>query len=130
VTIRTPRAIHRGYVSGGRRAGQVRRLHIVREDGPPGWQPGTQTLCGQGAWSVTRSDAVVIDPIPARPPDGLRWCPKCVGHLAEVLGLLDDIAGEIAGYDPALIDLREDRWWAYVDEQREVRRAAMQGGAR
>jgi hypothetical protein len=102
VSARAPRAVYHDYVTGARRGGQVRRLHIVREDGPRGWEPGKQTLCGQHAWAVTRSQPRIIDPIPARPPDGLRWCPKCIGHLAEVLGLLDDIAGEIAGYDPAL----------------------------
>ena len=44
------RGLYRGYWSGGKRAGQVRRLHIIREDGPKGWAPGKQTMCGQGAW--------------------------------------------------------------------------------
>ena len=66
------RGLYRGYWSGGKRAGQVRRLHIVREDGPKGWAPGKQTMCGQGAWDVTHSDAVILDPLPDRPPEGWR----------------------------------------------------------
>lgn len=124
------RAVYHDYVAGARRGGQVRRLHIIREHGPAGWDPGKQTLCGQHAWAVTRSDPVIIDPAPARPPEGLRWCPKCIGHLAEVLGLLDDIAGEVTAYDPGLADLGVQRWWDFVDQQREVRRAALREGAR
>lgn len=97
-----PRAVYRGYPMTGKRAGQVKRLHIVRENGPKGWEPGKQTLCGQHAWPVTNSESVVIDPMPARPPEGLAWCPACVGRQAELLGLLEEIAARVAGYGPAL----------------------------
>lgn len=97
------RGLYRGYWSGGKRAGQVRRLHIIREDGPKGWAPGKQTMCGQGAWDVTHSDAVILDPLPDRPPEGLAWCPKCVGHLAERLGLLEEIGSSLAAYDSGLV---------------------------
>jgi hypothetical protein len=96
------RAVHRGYWTGGKRAGQVRRPHVIRENGPKGWEPGTQTLCGQGAWGVQHSDAVILDPAPDRPPEGLAWCPKCIGHLAERLGLLDEVAASLTAYDPSL----------------------------
>lgn len=96
------RAVHRGYWSGGKRAGQVTRLHVVREEGPPGAPPGSQTLCGQSARRHRNSDPVVIDPLPPRPPDGLSWCPKCVGHLAENLGLLDEVAARLAAHDPSM----------------------------
>ena len=96
------RGLYRGYWSGGKRAGQVRRLHIIREGGPKGWAPGKQTMCGQGAWDVTHSDAVILDPLPDRPPDGLAWCPKCIGHLAERLGLLEEIGSSLAAYDCSL----------------------------
>lgn len=98
----TSRALYRGYWSGGKRAGQVRRLHIIREDGPKGWEPGKQVLCGQHAWSVRNSDPVILDPMPVRPPEGLEWCPKCVGLLAERLGLLGEIAASLAAYNPSL----------------------------
>ena len=123
-----PRAVYHDYYAGRARARQVRRLHVIREDGPLGWESGKQTLCGQHAWQVRNSQPVVIDPMPARPPEGLRWCPKCIGHLAEALGLLDDIAGEVAAYDPTLTDPGVKRFWQYVDEQREVRRKAMEAG--
>ena len=73
------RAFYRSYVHAGRRAGQVRRLHILREDGP--WA-GKQGECGIHAWNVTRSEAVVIDPMPATPPVGLEWCSLCVARHA------------------------------------------------
>ena len=96
------RAMYRGYWSGGKRAGQVRRLHIIREDGPAGWPPGKQTMCGQAAWKCQNSDPEIITPLPSRPPDGLAWCPACIGRQAEVLGLLDEIAASVAAYDPEL----------------------------
>lgn len=127
--ITAARAVYRGYVTEGKRAGRVRRLHVIRDDGPKGWEPGKQTMCGQHAWDVTRSDTRVIDPMPHRPPEGLTWCPSCIGRLAERYGLLNEIAGEVVSYDPGLVDLAGQRWWAYVDEQREARRGRMTGGA-
>jgi hypothetical protein len=76
------RAIHSGYVDGHPRAGQVRRLHIVREDHPSGRQ---HAMCGQPVWKVTNATPVVLDPMPLQPPDGLAWCPHCLGRLAERL---------------------------------------------
>lgn len=77
-----------------RRALQVRRLHIYREDGK--WA-GKQGLCGVDAWDTTNAPKVVLDPLPARPPDGLTWCPRCVGMAAERLGFLDEFAARVAG---------------------------------
>lgn len=88
------RAYHSGYYDGQRRAGQVKRLHIIREDGK--W-PGRQSMCGQPAWRVRNSTPVVLDPMPNTPPAGLTWCPSCVGHLAERMGALDLFAAELAG---------------------------------
>lgn len=87
------RAIHSGYYDGRERAGQVRRLHIVREEGQ---FAGRRSLCGQAAYKVTNSTPAVLDPMPERPPDGLTWCPKCVGHLAERLGMLPVVAADLA----------------------------------
>lgn len=95
------RAIYRGYY-GGKRACEVKRLHIIREDGPKGWEPGKQTLCGQAAWPCRNSDPLVISLLPPRPPEGLAWCPSCIGKQAELLGLLEEIAASVAAYDPAL----------------------------
>jgi len=89
------RTVERGYVaSTGRRAGQVRRVHVIREEGPRGWdnsESGNQTMCGQHAWSVTDSPAIIRD-TPHELPEGLTWCPKCVGATAERLGRIHEAA--------------------------------------
>jgi len=83
------RAYHSVFGRPERRGGQVRRLHIIREDGRA---PGKQTLCGQHATGTTKAGAVLIDPMPATPPDGLTWCPTCIGLLTERTGRLDALA--------------------------------------
>lgn len=92
-----PRAVHRGYYTGHKRAGQVRRLHIIREDavGRLG-KPGDQTLCGTHVWDVQHSEAVILSPMPATPPEGLTWCPACVGKQAELSGFLAEFAARLA----------------------------------
>lgn len=90
------RAVYRGYFAGHGRAGQVRRLHIIRENGPKGSRSGSQTLCGQHAWDVRNSEAVILSPMPAKPPEGLSWCGGCVGKQAELSGLLDEFAARLA----------------------------------
>lgn len=87
------RAIHSGYYDGHPRAGQVRRVHIIREDGP---RPGRDAMCGQAARKVTNATPVVLDPMPLRPPDGLEWCPHCLGRLAEHLGALGWLGENLA----------------------------------
>jgi hypothetical protein len=88
------RAFYRGYHSGSnRRAAQVRRLHIMREDGK---YPGRQAFCGAAGYDVTHSETVVIDPLPAAPPAGLSWCGACVGKAAERTGQLDRWAAQLA----------------------------------
>lgn len=88
------RAFYRGYpnTSDGRSA-KVTRLHIIREDGK--W-PGRQGLCGTSAGRHQQSEPVVLDPMPATPPEGLRWCPPCVGHLAERAGRIETVAALLA----------------------------------
>lgn len=88
------RAYHSGYTP-ARRAGQVRRIHIIREDGK---FPGHLTMCGQPAWSAKNAPAVIINPMPPTPPTGLRWCPSCVGHLAERVGQLNNVAATLANH--------------------------------
>jgi hypothetical protein len=95
VTVSAVRTVERGYVaSTGRRAGQVRRVHVIREEGPRGWDNsefGNQTLCGQGAWKGQNSPPI-IRYAPHELPEGLTWCPKCVGQLAELLGRTHAVA--------------------------------------
>lgn len=95
-------AFYRGYIDNGRRAGQVRRLHILRETGTPGTYPRKLGWCGTGAYDVTNSSTRLISPLPSRPPEGLEWCPCCVGRYADYIGLLGEVAGEVAAYDPEL----------------------------
>lgn len=88
------RAFYRGYnAATGRRAGQVRRLHVMREDGK---FPGRSALCGAAGWNHTNSPAVLIDPMPETPPTGLDWCNACVGHAAGLVGMLDRFAVTVA----------------------------------
>jgi hypothetical protein len=96
-------AFYRGYVTGGRRAGQVRRLHILRPTGTRSLDPGKLGYCGTGAWKCRGSDPVLVSPLPATPPEGLAWCPACVGRYAEDVGLLGEIAAEVAAWDPGLV---------------------------
>ena len=91
----TARAFHRGYVTDGKRAGQVRLFHVIREHGP-GDQVATHALCGTHAWPCRASDPVIFEPMPAAPPEGLTWCPACIGRLAELQGVLGDVAARLA----------------------------------
>jgi hypothetical protein len=89
------RTVERGYYdNGAKRAGQVRRVHIIREEGPRGWDASDgkhQTWCGQSAWNGRNSRPIIRD-APHHLPAGLKWCPKCTGHLAEQLGRLEEVA--------------------------------------
>lgn len=73
------RAFYRSYASA-----RTTRLHIMRECGK---FPGRQGWCGTQAGTVTRSVAVVLDPMPDEPPAGLTWCPLCVTRAAEKAGV-------------------------------------------
>lgn len=75
-----PRAFYRSYHDGsGKRAGQVKRLHVLREDGRVA---GREGHCGIHATDVTNSRAVILPAIPYVAPDGLTWCGSCVIALA------------------------------------------------
>src|SRR5579859_7317806 len=88
------RAMVRGYpVTDKSRAGQVKRIHIIREDTPSGLR---QTWCGQGTGAHKNSQPLIFDPMPATAPEGLSWCPMCIGHLAELCGLLNEVAKLLA----------------------------------
>lgn len=74
-----PRAYYMSYVANGKRAGQVKRVHVIREDGK--WA-GRWAHCGQSSSPVTKSVPVILCPIPFVLPEGLTWCSKCVMRLA------------------------------------------------
>ncbi|WP_424862129.1 hypothetical protein [Streptomyces sp. MMS24-I29] len=87
------RAFYRGYSArSGRRATQVRRLHIMREDGK---FPGRSGECNAAGWDHRDSEPVILDPMPAVPPPGLEWCPACVGRAAERANLLRQFAAAL-----------------------------------
>lgn len=90
----TVRTVERGYPSGAsRRSRRVTRVHVIREEQPRDWRGGdsAHTWCGQHAYDVTGSRALVRE-APHPLPEGLAWCPKCVGHLAEHAGRLGEVA--------------------------------------
>lgn len=88
------RAFYRGYnAATGRRAKQVRRLHVMREDGH---FAGKQGLCGAPGWGVTHSPPVILNPMPDKPPTGLDWCRACIGHASAHVGMLDRFAVTVA----------------------------------
>lgn len=98
------RAVYRGYWQGGKRSARVTRLHIIRETPVAGhrsaYRPhreraAAQTWCGQSAGRHTNSEPVILDPMPPAPPEGLSWCPACIGHLAGQLGVLGDVAARL-----------------------------------
>lgn len=71
------------------------RLHIIRDSGDRAGQVG---WCGVPASATLKSGPrVVIDPLPAVPPDGYTWCASCVGHFAELSGQLALFAALLAG---------------------------------
>lgn len=88
------RAVYRNYWHGGKRSSRVTRLHIIRETGKR--HQCLETWCGQLASPHTNSEPVIIDPMPDEPPDGLSWCPNCIGHLAEILGMMGGVARQLA----------------------------------
>lgn len=91
-------AFYHGYLSA-----RTTLLHVLRDtpvrryvsphssgadhDWGQGW-------CGTSATNSTRSVTVFLDPLPTQPPDGLVWCPTCLGRLAGRLGLLG-VVGEL-----------------------------------
>lgn len=91
------RAFFRGY-----QGTQRTRLHVLRDtpvnrySTPRAGFNGDEGWCGTSAAPTYQSATLWIDPLPRHPPDGLVWCPTCVGRLAERLGLLDQVAELLA----------------------------------
>lgn len=80
-----------GYYTGGARAGQVRKVHLIPPDGTFPGRTVPAAACGQTWWDVTNADRERVptdQPLPA----GLVWCPRCMGVAAERLGLIDQVA--------------------------------------
>ena len=89
------RTLERGYAaSTSRRSTRVTRVHVIR-DAPPRRDrmlpAGRETWCGQGAGDHRDSTAIVRD-TPHVLPEGLAWCPHCIGRAAEHLGRLEEVA--------------------------------------
>jgi hypothetical protein len=104
VAVKPARAVYRGYFSNDRRrSALVKRLHVIRDTPVRGRsEQYPVTWCGQSAGPHRDSDPVVLSPMPLVLPAGLGWCPKCIGHLAEYFGLLDEVAASLVAYDPEL----------------------------
>jgi hypothetical protein len=94
------RAFYRGYADTTTRAGQVKRFHVMREDGT---FPGRQGLCGIHGWDVTNSTTQIFDPMPFDPPEGLTWCDPCITRYVEWRGsaLLAPVAIQYAIPSPS-----------------------------
>ncbi len=128
--MKRAKAVYRNYTPGGTRGKQVRRLHVLRETPVRDYshqRDYPQTWCGQGAGRHHDSDPVIISPMPQQPPEGLSWCPKCIGLLAEYYGLIGEVAASLAAYDPGLTDLHAERLWENQEAQRDVRRTRLLG---
>lgn len=100
----TARAVYQTLAVKGRRPlRRGVRLHVIREDDDPS---------SRRPWCGRNGGTIVIDPMPAEPPEGMTWCPECVGLLAGRYGLLGDIAESLAAYDRDLYfyDGRDERW--------------------
>lgn len=69
-----------------RRAKQITRVHVLNEAPPKGREPGTEALCGTSAGRHTNSRPVIAE-APLHLPEGLTWCPTCIGRLAERKGV-------------------------------------------
>lgn len=100
------RTCQRSYVQDGHRAGQVQRVHVVREKGPKD-RDGTMTLCGQHTYAVRQSEGIIRD-APHDLPASLSWCPKCVGLLAEQLGRTAEVAALLGICEPVTSAVSRD----------------------
>lgn len=78
----------------------VRRVHVLREGRArprPKWRTDKTAVkegwCGTMGWD--RSDGVgrfALDQMPLTPPAGFTWCPACIGHVLEELGMIGAVA--------------------------------------
>lgn len=74
-----------------RRAGQVRRVHLIPPAGQFPRRCVVTAACGQPWWDTDTAPNQTV-PLGQPLPDGLTWCPKCLGIAAEQLGLTDQVA--------------------------------------
>lgn len=92
-TIAGVRAFYRGYPESRRRSNRVTRAHVIREDGS---YYGREGMCGTSAGQHRASVPVVLDPMPVAAPEGLTWCPPCIGQLVGRLGRVDAVLALLA----------------------------------
>jgi len=95
------RAFYRSY-----RSVKVTRVHILRDDNSrplrathrahDNLPARPQAECGTSAGQHCGSEPIILDPMPLAPPDGLTWCPLCLGRLAERAGLLGELGERLA----------------------------------
>lgn len=94
-------AVHRTFRrTDDLRRTRVRFLHVLAEDGPHARE---QTLCRAPMVDTRGSYATFLDPMPLTPPNGLAWCPLCIGSLAARLGVLASIAARLAPMAPRAV---------------------------
>lgn len=92
-----------GYYDGHDRAARVTRVHLIP---PPGTFPrrgGPSAACGQPWWDVQNAPRTAV-PLDGPLPDGLTWCPKCLGIAAEVLGVADAVGRLVVAKASAVND--------------------------
>ncbi len=78
-----------------RRAGQVRRAHLIPPAGAFPGRGAPSAACGQPWWGTANAANEPV-PLSGPLPAGITWCPKCLGVTADALGLADRVAGLIA----------------------------------
>ncbi len=78
-----------------RRAGQVRRAHLIPPIGAFPNRGAPTAACGQPWWGTAKTGNEPV-PLGGPLPAGITWCPKCLGVTADALGLAHRVAAMIA----------------------------------
>lgn len=73
---------------GGKPAGQVRRAHLVAPPEEFRRSVRETAFCGTYAHDTTHAPKAVIE-APYTLPEGIVWCPTCIGRAGEALGIID-----------------------------------------
>lgn len=102
-TLRPWQPFYSGYnAQAGRKPRQVQRVHIAAPPGlirnhrvTPGYgRPSGeihQAVCAVAAYGTAKAPVIPHDPA-APLPEGLTWCPTCLGKTAEHLGASGQLA--------------------------------------
>jgi hypothetical protein len=83
------------HTGSSRRAGQVRRAHLIPPTGTFPRRGAPTAACGTPWWDTRNAENERL-PLGGPLPPELTWCPKCLGVAAEVLGLSARVATLIA----------------------------------